>query len=98
MVLNYRYLDFLIHRESAAGHAVHHELLSSGCPIHLLFLFFWRFIYAVWRLEGHRSADFGCQCTALAADVKHSISPFLSEGAAESILQYKHGNWLFSFH
>jgi hypothetical protein len=28
---------------------------------------------------------------------KHSISRFMSEGAAESLLKYKHGNWLFSY-
>ena len=49
------------------------------------------------------------QCTALAATVlaanvgsnflptKYRISPFLSEGATESLMQYKRGNWLFSF-
>ena len=27
----------------------------------------------------------------------HSISPFMSQNAAESFLQYKHGNWLLFY-
>ena len=67
--------------------------------------------YGVWTAIGVLIVAALLQCTALAADAgprvhlnatkslltKDRISPLLSEGAAQSLLQHKNGNWLFSY-